>query len=143
MPFSKTTDQGSQSTRAMILLRWIAFLPCAFVIAGLAWYLVALLNRITMTMSGIDPDSFLFTAYIQFISNAVMGVAFVYVGAKVAPHHNKIIAFLLAGVGLVVAGFLLFPAIMIANYWAIWGCVSLILGCGVTALSVFAGEIDI
>lgn len=123
-----------------MILRWITFLPGAFLTAWLAWFLVALLNRITMGMQGIDLNSFLSRIYIEFISHAVMGAAFVYVGAKVAPLHNKIIAYVLAGVGLIAFGFMLFPAIMVTNYWAIWGGVSLIFGCSVTAYSVFAGE---
>ena len=72
-----------------------------------------------------------------------MGAAFVYVGAKIAPLHKKIVAYVLAGIGLICAGFMLFPAIMIANYWAIWGSVALILGAGVTAYSVRMGETDL
>ena len=131
------------TSQAMAILRWIAFLPGALLTAWLAWFVVALLNRITMVMSGLDPNSFLFKVFIEFISQAVMGAAFVYVGAKIAPFHNKKIAYALAGIGLIAAGFMLFPAIMVANYWAIWGGVSLILGCGVTAYSVFAGETNL
>jgi hypothetical protein len=136
-------EHENQSSKVMVILRWIAFLPGAFITAWLAWFLVALLNRITMGMSGIDPNSFISRFFIEFISHTVMGAAFVYVGAKVAPHHKKIIAYILAGIGLIAAGFMLFPAIMVANYWAIWGGVSLILGCGVTAYSVFVGETDL
>jgi hypothetical protein len=133
----------NQSSQAMLILRWIAFLPGAFLTAWLAWFVSGLLNRITMAMSGLDPNSFLSKVCIEFISNAVMGAAFVYVGAKIAPLHNKIIAYSLAGIGLIAAGFMLFPAIMVTNYWSIWGGVSLILGCSVTAYSVFTGETDL
>jgi hypothetical protein len=136
-------EHENKSSQAMVILRWIAFLPSAFLTAWLAWFLVALLNRITMGMSGIDLNSFLPKVFIEFISHAVMGAAFVYVGAKVAPLHKKIVAYVLAGIGLISAGFMLFPAIMVANYWAIWGGASLILGCAVTAYSVFAGETDL
>lgn len=136
-------EQENQSSQAMVILRWIAFLPSAFLTAWLVWFLVVLLNHITMGMSGIDPNSFLLKVFIEFSSHAIMGAAFVYVGAKVAPLHKKIVAYVLAGIGLISAGFILFPAIMLANYWAILGGVSLILGCGCIACSVFAGEIDL
>ena len=72
-----------------------------------------------------------------------MGAAFVYVGAKVAPMHHKIVAYVLAGVGLVAAGFMLFPAFMVSNYWAVWAGLSLILGVGVTAYSVSIGKVEL
>lgn len=49
----------------------------------------------------------------------------------------------MAGVGLVLAGFMLFPAFMVSNYWAIWAGLSLILGVGTTAYSVSAGEVEL
>jgi hypothetical protein len=136
-------ENENRSSQATVILRWIAFLPGAFLTAWLAWFVVALLNRFTMAMSGLDPNSFLSKVFIEFISHAVMGAAFVYVGAKIAPLHNKVVAYALAGIGLIAAGFMIFPAIMVANYWAIWGGVSLIIGCGVTAYSVFTGETDL
>jgi hypothetical protein len=133
----------NQSSQTMVIFRWVAFLPGAFLSAWLAWFVVALLNRITMALSGLDPNSFLSKVFIEFISHAVMGAAFVYVGAKIAPLHNKITAYALAGIGLIAAGFMLFPGIMVTNYWAIFGGVSLVFGCGVTAYLVFTGETDL
>ena len=52
-------EHENQSSKVLVILRWIAFLPGAFLTAWLAWFLVALLNRITMGMSGIDPNSFM------------------------------------------------------------------------------------
>jgi hypothetical protein len=132
-------EQQSQ-TRAV--LRWVCFIPAAVLAAWIAWLVVAVLNKITIGMQGIDPNSFLPRAFIEFISHAVMGAAFVYVGAKVAPMHHKIVAYVLAGVGLVSAGFMLFPAFLVSNYWALWAGVSLILGVGVTAYSVRIGEVE-
>lgn len=133
-------EQRSQSE---FVLRWIAFLPAAFLAAWLAWLVVMFGNRLTMGMQGIDPDSFLSRAFIEFISHAVMGAAFVYSGAKVAPAHHKTVAYVLAGLGLVAAGFLLFPAFMVANYWAVWAGASLIMGVGATAYSVSTGEVEL
>ncbi len=132
-----------QQSQSRVVLRWIAFLPAASLAAWLAWLLVLLGNRLTMGMQGIDPDSFLSRAFIEFISHAAMGAAFVYAGAKVAPAHHKIVAYVLAGIGLVAAGFLLFPAFMVANYWAVWAGASLIMGVGATAYSVSMGEVEL
>ena len=94
-------------------------------------------------MQGVDPDSFLSKVFIEFISHAVMGAAFVYVGAKIAPFHKNIVAYVLATIGLVFGGFLLFPSILVENYWAIWGGISLILGVVLTAYSVSTGETEL
>ena len=136
-------EHENQSSQIIVILRWILFIPSAVLTAWLAWFLVLHLNRIAMLFSGIDPNSFLTKVCIEYISHFAMGAAFIYVGAKVAPFHKKIISCILVGIGLIVAGFMLFPAIMVANYWTIWGCISLILGCAFSAYSVFAGETDL
>lgn len=133
----------NEQSRTTKVLRWACFIPAAVFAAWVAWLLVAVLNKITIGMQGIDPNSFLSRAFIEFISHAVMGAAFVYVGAKVAPIHHKIVAYVLAGVGLVAAGFMLFPAFMDSNYWAVWAGLSLILGVGVTAYSVSIGDVEL
>ena len=133
----------TEKSNTRIVLRWVAFLPAALLAAWVAWLLVMLGNRLTMGMQGINPDSFLSRTFIEFISHAAMGAAFVYAGAKVAPAHHRIVAYVLAGLGLVAAGFLLFPAFMVANYWAIWAGISLAIGVGATAYSVSIGEVEL
>lgn len=136
-------ETENQSSQAMSFLRWIAIFPGAVMTAWLAWFAAVLLNRITMTMSGLDPNSFLPKVFIEFISHAVMGAAFVYIGTKIAPLKNKKVAYILTGIGLLSAGFMLFPAIRVANYWSIWSGVALIIGFSITAYSVFIGETDL
>jgi hypothetical protein len=133
----------NEQSRTTKVLRWACFIPAAVLAAWVAWLLVAVLNKITIGMQGIDPNSFFSRLFIEFISHAVMGAAFVYVGAKVAPIHHKIVAYVLAGVGLVAAGFMLFPAFMVSNYWAVWAGLSLILGVGVTAYSVSIDDVEL
>ena len=132
-----------EQSQFKIVVRWLAFLPAAFLAAWLAWLVVMLGNRLTMGMQGADPDSFLSHAFIEFISHASMGAAFVYTGAKVAPSYHKIVAYVLAAFGLVAAGFLLFPALMVTNYWAVWAAASLVFGVGGTAYSVSTGEVEL
>jgi hypothetical protein len=93
-----------------------------------------------MERFGVDSSGFLARVFIEFISGAALGAAFVYVGAKVAPAHNKVIAYVLTAVGLVLAGVMMFPALMTANGWAIWAGVSLVVGLIGTAFAVNSGE---
>jgi len=94
-------------------------------------------------MQGVDPNSFLSRTFIVFVSHAVMGGVFVYAGAKVSPMHHNVVAYILAGVALVMAGFMLFPAFMVSDYWAILGGLSLILGVGVTIYAISVGEVEL
>jgi len=126
-----------------VILRWVVFFPVALLAGWLGWFLVAFLNRATMVFLGIQPDSFLPRVSTEFISHALMGAIFVFVGAKVAPLYRKTIAYALAGLGMIASGFMLFAAIMVANYWGLWSSISLILGVGITAYSVSTGETDL
>lgn len=139
----KKEGEMENQSQTKVVIRWVSFLPAAVLAAWATWLIVALLNKLTMGMQGIDPNSFLSRVYIEFISHAAMGAAFVYVGAKVAPIHHKIVAYALAAFGLVAAGFMLFTAVMVSNYWAVWGGLSLILGVGVTAYSVNVGDLKL
>ncbi|MCS6943922.1 MAG: hypothetical protein RMK97_00640 [Sutterellaceae bacterium] len=97
-------------------LRWIAFVPAA-VLAGLAARAVMVLMNRFVT----DGDSVLELAFRELIGGVSMGATFVYVGALVAPAHRKAVAVGLASVGLLIMGFLLFPAVWTKHYLAMWG----------------------
>jgi len=131
------------ASQGIVILRWVVFFPAALLAGWLAWFLIAFLNRVTMVLFGIQPDSFLPRVSTEFISHAVMGAIFVFVGAKVAPLHRKTTAYALAGLGMIASGFMLFAAIMVANYWGVWSSISLILGVGITAYSVSTCESEL
>lgn len=107
------------SNKVIDVLRWVVFIPGAALGAWLAWILLNILGKFSLSYAGFDPDSFIGQLYFNTAGHAAMGAAFVFIGAKIAPSYRKIIAYCLAGVGLVISGFMLFPAIMIKNYWAI------------------------
>ena len=123
-------------------IRWVCLIPCACFAAWGAWFLVLIGNRLTVGSQGIDPDSFLIRVFTEFMSHAVMGAAFVYAGAKVAPSYQKRVVYALTALGLVLAGFMLFPAFIISDYWAIWSGISLVIGLGATAYSVSVGDVN-
>jgi hypothetical protein len=123
------------------IVRWICVFPVACFAAWGAWFIVMVGNRLTIGSQGVDPDAFLMRAFIEAISHGAMGAAFIYFGAKVAPTKKKVVAYALAGVGLVSSGFSLFPAFMISNYWAVWSGLSTVIGLAVTAYSVSTDDI--
>jgi len=122
------------------VLRWIAVLPASALAAWVAWIAVTIGNRIFSGAQGIDTGSFLFRAGVEFIASAAMGSAFVYVGAYVAPSHKKHAAYALAGIGFVVIGFLLFPALLVSNYWAVWADFAAILGVAGVTYSIYTED---
>lgn len=124
----------------IVILRWVAVLPAAAAAGYVGWLLIVLLNRISFSMSGVDPDSFLGRAFIEAASSAVMGAAIVYAGAKTAPSHRRIVVFVMAVLALVSAGVLLYPALLMRSGWAIYSVVWWILGAGGVAWSVYSGE---
>ena len=100
------------SNKAIVVIRWIVFLPIAFFAAWLGWILINVLGRFSLSFVGFDADSFLGQYYFNSAGSVAMGAAFVYIGAIIAPSHQKNVAYALAGLGLVIGGFLLFPSIM-------------------------------
>ena len=122
-------------------LRWIALLPVAILAAFVIQYLVEVGNKFTIRVTtGFHPDFFVVRAWVEFISHAAMGAAFVYVGAKMAPSRKLAICRLLVGAGLIVTGFLIFLYVTESNYWAIWGGASVVVG--MCAIAYFAGSED-
>jgi hypothetical protein len=125
----------------MTALRWLVTLPAAAAAGYVAWFLVRLLNRATFFFQGLDPDSLLSRAFIEAVSNGMLGAAFVYAGAKAAPSHKRAVVFVLAGLIVLAGGFALFPAILARSGWAIYAAAWLVVGaCGV-AWSVYSGEL--
>lgn len=112
-----------------IILRWVAFLPLAFLSAYLAWVAVAFVNGLIIGLHpAIDSDSFLSRIFIDYTSQAIMGIAFVYVGTTIAPSYRKIVAYALGTLGIFLAGIAFFSAISINYYWGVWGVLAFMVG---------------
>ncbi|MBX3713662.1 MAG: hypothetical protein KF800_17010 [Lysobacter sp.] len=126
-----------------IVLRWLAFLPGALLAALLVSALMRLLNRLSMFLSGMNPDGFLNKLWLEVIASALMGAAFVYAGSRIAPMHRKPIGYTLTVTIILLAGFLAFPAITQQNWWALIGCIAMAAGGAVVAHSVATGELDL
>ena len=121
-------------------LRWLLVLPASAVGAYLAWLAVNFLNRLTFLFQGINPNSLLSRLFIEAASSAAMGAAAVYAGAKTAPANRRPVVFVLAALTILAGGFLLFPAMIARDGWAIYSVAWLLLGAGSVAWSVYTGE---
>ena len=109
--------------KSFVILRWIAFLPCAVIASLLGWYVANILGRIGISVVGLDLKSFIAQLYFNTIGSAAMTMAFVYVGAAIAPFYRKHVTYILSVVWFLFSGFTLFTGVMMKNGWAIWGSV--------------------
>jgi hypothetical protein len=119
------------------VLRWILFLPGAFLAAYLIWLIIV------FAFSRGDPDWILSKVFIEVVGHGAMGVAFVYAGSRIAPGYRKIVAYLLTTLAILFAGFSLFPAVAAHNWWAVVGGICLATGAALVAYSVAEGELDL
>lgn len=121
-----------------VTLRWLAVIPGAIAAGWLGWFVVVLLNRLTFSLQYMNPDSFLGRAFIDAVSSAIMGIASVYAGARIAPSHRREVVFGLAGLTLLGVGFLLFPAIKLGSGWAIYSAIWWVGGAAGIAYAFYA-----
>lgn len=122
-------------------LRWFGVLPIAIVGGILAGWLVTLVNALTMDFSGFNSASLLGRLYKDAVGSGVLGAATIYFGAKVAPSHKTTTALALAGLVLVLSGFLLFPAVLQQDWWAVYGAVFIVVAAGAMAWSIYNGDL--
>ena len=133
--------EDDKRKRATDVLRWIALLPGA--VAG-GWAMYILMNvvaRWSFSMVGADPNWLPLRIVFGAMGSFASGAGFVCIGAKIAPAQQRAVAYVLCGLALVLSGFLLFPAVMMRDWWAVCCGVLVIAGAGVTALAI-AGDKD-
>jgi len=133
-------DSHPTQITALTVIRWIAFIPAALLACVVGRFLFVLINRWVM-LRYVEPETFMWRIFDQYISGLALGAIFVYVAAYVAPSNKKPVAVVSAAISLILAGFLLFPSILVGEYWAIFEIVCMGFGaCGV-AYAIFADEI--
>ena len=130
-------------SKSVIALRWLGFVPGAFAAAWLAWLLALFGYKLSMSGIGMNPDGFINKLVIEIVSNGAMGAAFVYAGSRIAPSNRKVIAYVLAFVAVLIAGFLAFPAIAQQDWWAVVGVITMAGGAGLVVYQVAEGELDL
>jgi len=136
-PISQTSPEPSQTN---IVIRWIAFVPAAFLGCIIGRFLIVIINRWGMS-DYLEPGSFMWRVVDQYLSGLMFGAIFVYVGSYVAPMHKKAVAVFCAGFVLVLAGFLLFPSILVGQYWAILEILFMGIGACSVAYRIFTDDI--
>jgi hypothetical protein len=127
---------------AKMIGRWITLFPAAASASLVAQFTFKLLNRLTLYSVGVDPDGLRGRGYVEAVAGLLMGAAFVYVGARVAPHSRGTVALIMAGIALLISGASLFASFLVADYWAVWQGVWIAVGAAATAGAVVREEIS-
>ena len=128
----------SKQSKLKIALRWITFIPLAFIISVLA----LMGTRAGMGMAGIRPDWIIGRIVFEFVDNSTWGSTFLYAAVKIVPSHQKVVAYFLAIFCLIVGVALIYYAISIEDYWIILSSISLMIGVLVVLIGVIAEEIE-
>jgi tetratricopeptide (TPR) repeat protein len=131
----------SEQNAFIKILKWIVFLPASLIGGYIAYFLVSMLNK--LTMFGFNPDSFMGRLFIEAVSNLAMGAATVFIAAWIVPSYKKHVSIGVCGLLILISGVLLLPALTMPNYWAIYAMIFLIIGAGTITYSVFTGETDV
>lgn len=132
--------EAQAPSRAWVILRWIGVLPAAIVGGVVAGMLSNVINQLSLSWAGFNPEWWVSQIYTDAVANATLGAACIYAGARTAPSHKTTVALALSGLLLVFAGMTLFPTLMDRNWRGVYGTVVLIVAAGAMAWSVHSGE---
>lgn len=124
------------------ILRWIAVLPTSILGMILAYGLWRIIHNATAARY-IDTNSWLNIVFVEIMSNLFAGGIFVYIGFKISPAFQKIVAIVLASLILLLSGTSLFIVnFMTKEYLSNIGIISMNIGSIVCCISIFKGEIE-
>jgi hypothetical protein len=123
---------ASRSPPGTRIARCLSYEKTAFVERLLIYYVLRVVNvfLVSWYVVGLDAESFLLRLPTELLSNFGLGATGVYAGSRVAPSHKRLVAWALTGLVVLFSGFLLFPAVFTAEWWAILAAVALALGAG-------------
>ena len=123
-------------------LLWIAVFPASLAGMILSFGLWRIFHNLTASRY-IDTNSWLNILFVEIMSNIIASAVFVFVGYKVAPNNQKIVAIILTALLIIVAGSSLFIVnFMTKEYFTNIGIMAGIFGSIVCCVSIYKGEFD-
>jgi hypothetical protein len=122
--------------------RWALCAPGAALAGWLTWAALQAFARVTLWAMNLESETAAGRAYVETLSGLLAGLVFLYLGVKLAPSRRKRVAYVLGGLGLLAAGFVLFPALARADYWTMWNVACAIVGAAVVAATVGDDETE-
>ena len=127
--------------RGWLALRWIGVVPCA-VVGGLAASMVVkLINEVIFSWQGLNRAALLSRLYLDGVYNGVFSAAAIYLGAKVAPSHRRMVALALLVAVLVLVGlFGMFASILRKKWWDVYLVGAFLVAGGAVAWWIYTRE---
>lgn len=101
--------------KILIILRWIILLPASIIGSFLVYRIFFWLNKSSDYMH-TNLDS-IWDYIMMFVSHALMGAAFIWIGLYIAPKYKKICACVLFCIVCMFAGVALFSNIYVGFSW--------------------------
>jgi len=130
------------ATRGAAALRWVLCLPIA--LSG-AWAARTAL-KVIVTFGPDDmlaANAFVSHLRVTTVSDGAMGVAFVYLGALVAPAHRRRVGSILGVLALLVSGAAVLARLLQHDSWAAFAAACTAVGAGGTAYAIHVGRIGL
>lgn len=120
---SRLTEEEADATHASgslsRVIRWMLFLPAAILAALSAFWLVFVLNHVTVFMVTYEPVGGFLSFVIRMGARIVCGAVFIYVAGYVAPAYENRVAVTLAGLAVLFAGGSILSAFLIDDWTSI------------------------
>ena len=132
---------SSFKRRSIIIFRWLVFAPAAIAAAALARLILIVGNRWTMDRY-VDPDSFLGSTWIIFISTVVYTAVLVHVSAYIAPTGKKAVSIVVATLATTVAVAVLVLSLMAKDYESTFYSICFATGACIASYSIVHGQIE-
>jgi hypothetical protein len=131
---------NATTANLMRAARWALAAPGAALAGWLTWAALQAFARVSLWAMHLESETVAGRAYVETLSGLLAGLVFLYAGVKLAPARRKRVAYALGGLGLLGAGFVLFPALARADYWAAWNVACAVIGAAVVAAAVGEDE---
>lgn len=131
------TGQASTSrTKAVNLGRWLILLPASAAGAWLAYVVMVLINKVPV-LAYAELGPFAQKALQEITGNIALGIAFVYIGIRVAPSCKRLVAYVMAGLSIIFGCVMLYYAVTAPSIdpWAVVGGILFLASALLTAYS--------
>lgn len=124
------------SPNKFLMIRWLSFLPGAFIAAWAAWSSFSFIDSFYITWAGLASGDFTPKLEMMIMRHLVMGATFVYIGSLIAPKKRPLVAYGLTAIAAIAACFLVIPAVSEQNWAKIASGMAMAFGAGLVAYEV-------
>ena len=128
-------------SRLILVLRWVVFLPLAFVAGALARIMLYEGTLSVLEICGVYPFSFLPSVFVVGVPYGVQGAVMVIVATWIAPVRSGAVLVGATVLSVLLGAYALFEAIVLRAPWGIYGAIALVVGACVAAWGLFSQAI--